>query len=123
MRPVRRRFLLATALGLASTGALAIAPAAATATRISATPGRDEIAFRASTDLSGAITGHPGGDGGVVLDLEADPYPYGSFVTAASRATAAIAHMSLRAKSSGQRIVEPPCWRGCFIGHLIMIIR
>jgi hypothetical protein len=85
---VRGRFLLATALGLASTGASAIAPAAATATRISAAPGRDEIPFRASTDISGAITGHPAGDGGVVLDLEADPYPYGSFVRAASRATA-----------------------------------
>ena len=83
MRPVRGRCLLAIALGLASTGALAIAPAAATATRVSAAPGRDEIHFEASTDISGEITGHPGGDGGEVLDLEADPYPYGSFVTAA----------------------------------------
>jgi hypothetical protein len=87
--PVRGRFLLAIALGLAPTGALAIAPAAATATRISAAPGRDEIPFEASTDISGAITGHPGGDGGLLLDLEADPYPYGSFVRRASRASAA----------------------------------
>ena len=87
--PVRGRLLLAIALGLASTGAFAIAPGAATATRISAAPGRDEIPFGASTDITGAITGHPGSDGGVVLDLEADAYPYGSFVRAASRNTAA----------------------------------
>jgi hypothetical protein len=59
VRSVRGRFLLAIALSLASTGALAITPAAATATRITAVPGRDEIPFKASTDLSGAITGIP----------------------------------------------------------------
>ena len=83
------RRLLTAALGLVSTGALAISPASATATQVSAAAGRGEIPFTASTDISGAVTGHPGGDGGVTVDLQADPYPYGSFATQDSQATAA----------------------------------
>ncbi|TMK74513.1 MAG: hypothetical protein E6G49_03535 [Actinobacteria bacterium] len=83
------RRLLTAALGLVSTGAFAISPAAATASEVSAAAGRGEIPFTASTDISGAVTGHPGGDGGVTVDLQADPYPYGSFATQDSQATAA----------------------------------
>jgi hypothetical protein len=82
------RLPLAVALGLASIGGLAVAPAAAAATRVSAAAGHSEIRFTSATDVSGEVTGHPGGDGGVMVDLQADPYPYGSFVTVASRATA-----------------------------------
>jgi len=85
---LRRRSVLAIALGLASTAALAIAPTAAAATQVSAASGRSEIAFGASTDIAGAVSGHPGGDGGLAVDLQADPYPYGSFETQASRTTA-----------------------------------
>src|SRR3954452_6056072 len=86
---LRGRRLLAAALGLASTGAFAISPAAATPTRVSAAAGRSEIPFTASTSISGDVTGRPGGNGGATVNLQADPYPYGSFVTQGSQTTAA----------------------------------
>lgn len=82
-----RRLLIAF-LGLASIAALAVAPAAAAAPQVSASAARSEIPFTGSTVISGAVTGHPGGDGGVTVDLQADPYPYGSFVNETSRPTA-----------------------------------
>ena len=81
-------------------GAFAISPAAASATQVSAAAGRDEIPFTASTDVSGAVTGNPGGDGGVAVDLQADPYPYGSFVTQASQTTAADGSFGFRVTPS-----------------------
>ena len=89
MRPLIGRRPLTAALGLGVMGALAISPATAWATEVSAATARDELPFTASTTVSGAVTGRPGGDGGVVVDLQADPYPYGSFATASSRPTAA----------------------------------
>jgi hypothetical protein len=82
-----RRRLIAAVLGLASVGALATSPAAA-ATKVSAHAGRDDIRFTGSTGITGQLTGHPGGDGGVGVELQSDPYPYGSFVMAASTVTA-----------------------------------
>ena len=73
-----------------------MASGAAAAAQISAAPGRGEIPFTASTDVSGEVTGHLGGDGGLAVDLLADPYPYGSFVTEASRTTAADGSYSFR---------------------------
>jgi hypothetical protein len=70
-------------------GALATASAATAATQISAAAGRGEIPFTSSTDVSGEVTGHSGGDGGLAVDLQADPYPYGSFESESSRTTAA----------------------------------
>src|SRR5947208_856092 len=77
------------ALGLASMGAFASPPAPAAATAVSAAAARNAIPFTASTDISGAVSGRPGGNGGVEVDLRSDPYPYGSFADVASRPTAA----------------------------------
>src|SRR3954453_19672657 len=60
--PLRRGFPFGTALLLTSVGALATASAATAATQISAAPGRGEIPFTASTDVSGEVTGHSGGN-------------------------------------------------------------
>jgi hypothetical protein len=87
--PLRRRRFVAIALGLASTGGLVTAPASADATAVSAGASPAAIRFTASTEISGAVMGNPGGDDRVPLDLQADPYPYGSFTTESSRATAA----------------------------------
>jgi hypothetical protein len=51
--------------------------------------GRQDIQFRRSTAITGRLTGNPGGNGGVALDLQADPYPYGDFSTRASTRTRA----------------------------------
>jgi hypothetical protein len=56
---------------------------------VSAAATRDDIRFTGSSAIAGRVTGHPGGNGGLVVQLQADPYPYGSFVTEASTATAA----------------------------------
>lgn len=85
---MRRRRLIAAALGLASVGALAASPAAAATTEVSAHAGRDDIRFTGSTGITGRVTGHPGGDGGVGVELQSDPYPYGSFATEGSTGTA-----------------------------------
>ena len=88
MQALRRRRLIAAVLGLASVGALAVSPAGAATTKVSAHAGRDEIRFTGSTGIMGGLTGHPGGDGGVLVELQSDPYPYGSFATEGSTATA-----------------------------------
>jgi hypothetical protein len=61
----------------------------AASTQITAAAARHAIQFRRSTGVIGRVTGDPGGDGGVRLDLQADPYPYGGFTTRESILTAA----------------------------------
>src|SRR5919198_1037891 len=41
-----------------------------------------------STGIAGRVSGHPGGDGRVRVQLQADPYPYGKFAAQASVVTA-----------------------------------
>jgi hypothetical protein len=77
------------ALSLASIGCLAVSQAGAATTHIAATATRHSIPFRDSTRIVGRVTGHPGGNGAIALDLQADPYPYGDFTTTASATTAA----------------------------------
>jgi hypothetical protein len=92
-----RRRLIAAVLGLASVGALMSSPAVAATTKVSARAARDEIRFRGSTGITGRVTGQPGGDGGVRVELQSDPYPYRSFATEASTATAADGSFRFRA--------------------------
>jgi len=65
--------LIVTALGLAAIRTLAAPSARATATKVTATAGRDDLPFKDSTRILGRVTGH---DGGLAVELEADPYPY-----------------------------------------------
>jgi hypothetical protein len=81
--------LIAVALALAGPAALAVPQAHAASTQITAAAARHAIQFRRSTGVIGRVTGNPGGDGGVRLDLQADPYPYGGFTTRESALTAA----------------------------------
>jgi hypothetical protein len=81
--------LIALASALAATAALVTSPAQAASPRITAVPGRHDIQFRGSTRITGRVTGDPGGNGGVAVNLQADPYPYGGFTTSASTRTAA----------------------------------
>jgi hypothetical protein len=74
-------------LGFVS-AALAAAPAQAGTTKVTAGAGRDDIRFRDSTRVLGRVTGHPGGDGGVPVELQSDPYPYGGFARHASQRSA-----------------------------------
>jgi hypothetical protein len=69
-----------------SVGALA-ATAQAGSTKVTANAGRDDIRFRDSTRVFGAVTGHPG-EGGVAVELQSDPYPYDGFARLASRRSA-----------------------------------
>jgi hypothetical protein len=68
--------------------AVSASHARAATTRITATAAARDIQFRGSTRIGGDLTGHPGGDGGVLVDLQADAYPYGAFETRSSTRTA-----------------------------------
>ena len=69
---------------------LATAPsAAAREATLTARAGRGQIRFGGSTRIAGALSGDPAGNSGQPVELQADSYPYGSFATAASTATAA----------------------------------
>ena len=90
----RRGLALLLALGLLGC-VLGGSPARAAARRVSvaAAPGltaaaaRAKLRFGGATHLSGELSAFPGGNGGVALALEADPYPFGSFRHLASIAT------------------------------------
>src|SRR5947207_11658588 len=90
----RRGLALLLALGLLGC-VLGGSPARAAARRVSAAaaPGltaaaaRAKLRFGGATHLSGELSAFPSGNGGVPLDLEADPYPFGSFRHLASTAT------------------------------------
>jgi hypothetical protein len=60
-------------------GALLANPASAAADpTLSAGAGPAEITFGGSTTIAGALSGNPGGDGGVTLELRRSQFPYGS---------------------------------------------
>jgi hypothetical protein len=86
--PLRGRTLIGVALGFVSLAALATAPAQAGTPQVTATAARDDIRFRDSTRVLGRITGHPGGDAGVTVQLQSDPYPYDGFARLASQRSA-----------------------------------
>jgi hypothetical protein len=88
--PLRTRLLIAAVIALASIVVIGTAPPAqaTTGTHVTAAAGRAEIPFRDSTRISGRVMGHPGGDGGVAVELQSDPYPYGDFAARVSGATA-----------------------------------
>ena len=89
MGPLRSRVLIVAALGLVSIGALTTAQAeGAAGINVTAASGRSQIQFKDSTRISGRVTGHTGGDGGLAVELQADPYPYGAFAGRASSVTA-----------------------------------
>jgi hypothetical protein len=97
-RRPRAEARLAAGCVVASAVALLVlaAPAAARATAITAVARRPEIRFKGSTRISGALTGYPSGNAGRPIELEADPYPYGSFAVMASGATATDGSYSFR---------------------------
>lgn len=96
MRPLTGRRLIGIALGFVSVGALAVAPAQAGTTKVTAKAGREDIRFRDSTRVFGRVTGHPGSDGGVAIELQSDSYPYGGFTRLASQRSAPDGSYGLR---------------------------
>jgi len=87
VRWLRRQSLILAPCALASMLAFAV-PAAARATSmtVQASPGR--IVFGRSTRIEGQVAGNPGGDGGLAIELQADPYPFGGFAKAQAGKTA-----------------------------------
>ena len=63
--------------------------AAARGATLTGRAGRGQIRFGGSTRIAGTLSGDPSGNSGQPVELQADPYPYGSFAAAASTATAA----------------------------------
>jgi beta-lactamase family protein len=64
-------------------------PATARAATLTAGAHRSHIRFKGSTTISGRLAGNPPGNGGKAVELQVDPYPYGSFEHAASATTTA----------------------------------
>jgi len=81
------RVSVAVALGALT---LVAAPSAgARAPALSAHASRPRLSFGESTAIGGRLTGSPGGDGNVLLELRADPYPFGASTHRAITRTAA----------------------------------
>ncbi len=69
--------------------ALASSVGAATGPALTAGAARPEIGFTHSTRISGALSGSPGGDGGIAVQVSAAAYPYRSFTPVGTARTAA----------------------------------
>jgi Beta-lactamase enzyme family len=57
---------------------------------------RSQIRFKASTAISGMLMDNPTGNGGRTVELQVDPYPYGSFTDGPSATTSADGSYSFR---------------------------
>src|SRR5436190_1271878 len=84
----RRAIAVFVVLGVTAGGS-GHAAAGASRPAVTAVAARTQLRFGRSTQITGRLSGLPGGSGGVALQLEADPYPFRSLREMASTTTQA----------------------------------